>query len=299
MVDTLRPAVSPFSAPGHWYRGNLHTHTTRSDGEYSPQEAAAWYRQQGYDFLALTDHDVCTDVTGLSGPGFLVLPGIEVHPGRNQLGEPYHVLGLGTCTSHRYTRDTPLQEAIDGLRAEGCVVWLGHPYWLGLTLPEMIDCSGTIGIEIYNATCAGFGRGLSTVHWDDLLARGNTTWGLAVDDAHWVRGDYGRGWIMVKAPELTREAILRAVAAGTFYASQGPQIHDLQVTASEVYVCCSPVQTIDLVSRVGMGGNQAVAPAPDQPLTEFTFRRRYQEMYVRVECKDAHGRVAWSPPVPL
>ena len=39
-----------------WYKGNLHTHTTRSDGRKSPEEVADLYREQGYDFLALTDH---------------------------------------------------------------------------------------------------------------------------------------------------------------------------------------------------------------------------------------------------
>lgn len=39
-----------------WYRGNLHTHTTVSDGRYTPEEAIALYQRMGYDFLALTDH---------------------------------------------------------------------------------------------------------------------------------------------------------------------------------------------------------------------------------------------------
>ena len=39
-----------------WFRGNLHTHTTVSDGRKTPDETAAIYRAAGYDFLALTDH---------------------------------------------------------------------------------------------------------------------------------------------------------------------------------------------------------------------------------------------------
>ena len=45
-----------FKESGRFYRGNLHCHTTRSDGRLSPQEAAAVYQEQGYDFLAVTDH---------------------------------------------------------------------------------------------------------------------------------------------------------------------------------------------------------------------------------------------------
>ena len=35
--------TSPFSLPGHWYKGNLHTHTTQSDGDATPEQAVAWY----------------------------------------------------------------------------------------------------------------------------------------------------------------------------------------------------------------------------------------------------------------
>jgi hypothetical protein len=42
----------------HWYRGNLHAHTLWSDGDDYPEMVADWYRGHGYQFLALTDHDV-------------------------------------------------------------------------------------------------------------------------------------------------------------------------------------------------------------------------------------------------
>ncbi len=53
---TLRDPA--FTAPGQFWRGNLHTHSTRSDGILSPEEVCRRYRDEGYDFLALTDHFV-------------------------------------------------------------------------------------------------------------------------------------------------------------------------------------------------------------------------------------------------
>ncbi len=41
----------------HWYRGNLHTHTLWSDGNDYPEVVIAWYKQHGYDFLAISDHN--------------------------------------------------------------------------------------------------------------------------------------------------------------------------------------------------------------------------------------------------
>ena len=43
---------------GHWYRGNTHAHTLWSDGDAAPETAVAWYKENGYHWLALTDHDV-------------------------------------------------------------------------------------------------------------------------------------------------------------------------------------------------------------------------------------------------
>ncbi|MBK9316840.1 MAG: hypothetical protein IPM55_21725 [Acidobacteria bacterium] len=40
-----------------WYKGNTHTHTLNSDGDSTPDEVARWYRENGYQFLVLTDHN--------------------------------------------------------------------------------------------------------------------------------------------------------------------------------------------------------------------------------------------------
>lgn len=46
-----------FIKPGKWYKGNLHSHSTASDGSFSPEELADCYREKGYDFIAITDHN--------------------------------------------------------------------------------------------------------------------------------------------------------------------------------------------------------------------------------------------------
>jgi len=47
----VRP--SPFDKSGRFYRGNLHSHSTHSDGEKSAEEVCRTYRELGYDFLAI------------------------------------------------------------------------------------------------------------------------------------------------------------------------------------------------------------------------------------------------------
>jgi hypothetical protein len=48
------------AAPQYW-KGNLHTHSLWSDGDDFPEMIADWYKQHGYHFLALTDHNVLAE----------------------------------------------------------------------------------------------------------------------------------------------------------------------------------------------------------------------------------------------
>src|SRR6185295_6576046 len=61
-VATLVLNVAFFSAAGeetkHWWKGNLHTHTLWSDGDDYPEMVVAWYKEHGYNFLAISDHNV-------------------------------------------------------------------------------------------------------------------------------------------------------------------------------------------------------------------------------------------------
>ncbi|HEX8913723.1 MAG TPA: hypothetical protein VF796_15290, partial [Humisphaera sp.] len=56
------PAASPAAAPAtkpapRWFKGNLHTHSLWSDGDDFPERIAEWYREHGYQFLAISDHN--------------------------------------------------------------------------------------------------------------------------------------------------------------------------------------------------------------------------------------------------
>ena len=98
-------AAAPAEAQRRWYRGNTHTHTTESDGNAPPMEVARWYRDHGYDFVVITDHEKVTDVAPLNAelaaPGrFLVVRGQEVtqrvfDPARPTNARQAHVNAIG------------------------------------------------------------------------------------------------------------------------------------------------------------------------------------------------------------
>jgi hypothetical protein len=288
---------NPFAQPGQWYKGQLHVHSTASDGQRTPDEVVGWYRQRGYHFLALADHGVLAEARVVADD-FITLSGIEVD-GMDPQSGLYHLVGVGLegPPGVGSRESIPAQEAIDRLRAVGGLVFMAHPYWSGQMSKDLLDQQGCTGLEIYNGGCeVDDARGFSTVHWDDLLAAGYRLWGLAVDDAHWREGDHdaGLGWVWVKAAALTQAAILEALERGQFYASSGPEIQDVWLEGSRVHVRCSPVVAIDFVGT-GRFSRRIAAP-PGETLTGASYQIRRGQRYVRVACQDAGGHWAWSNP---
>src|SRR5678815_199323 len=80
-----------------WYKGNTHTHTLNSDGDSTPDDVVRWYREHGYQFVVLTDHNFLTNVDALNAlhgadQQFLVVKGEEVT--QTVASRPIHVNGL-------------------------------------------------------------------------------------------------------------------------------------------------------------------------------------------------------------
>ena len=290
--------ANPFALPGQWFKGNLHLHTTVSDGDLTPDEVIDWYRERDYHFLAFTDHGIPAESRRVADD-FIALSGVEVDGVDPQSGL-YHLVGLGLSgppgVSSRETM--PVQEAIDRLRTTAKLVLMAHPYWSGQMSKDLILLEGCIALEIYNGGCEiDDAKGFSIVHWDDLLAAGGRLWGVAVDDAHWRDGDHdaGLGWIWAKSTELTEAAILDALQQGHFYASSGPEIHSLELEGDWLQVRCSPVVSVDFVGS-GCYSRRIAAP-PGETLTRASYRRHNGQRYLRVACRDARDCWAWSNPI--
>jgi len=284
--------LEAFEAPGEWLKGNLHTHTTNSDGRYTPQERVAGYKQQGYDFLAFADHCL---VTRCHDDDLVVIPGAEWDLAVGDIN--YHLVALNVPTGFHVFPEMPIQEAVDEVRSAGGVAILAHPYWSGLTLSDMRDIEGCAGIEVYNHMVhKGVGKGQSTVHWDNLLAAGWRGFGFAVDDCH-VEGDTYGGWIMVKSQYRDADSILEAIRSGRFYASTGPEIRSVQEDGGILKVECSDAAEINFISRQWYGRHEE---APDgEALNAAEFALEHGDAYVRIEVIDSEGHAAWTNPLYL
>jgi len=290
--------TNPWQAPGRWYKGNLHTHTTGSDGKVTPEQAMEFFRSQGFDFLGITDHGKVTPVPEWPYPDLLTIPGLETDGGRNRVGNSYHIVALGTHQPLP-TSGMTAQQVLDAYREAGGLAFVAHPYWSDMAPDDLLPLTGHTGLEVYNTGCdLEVGKGISSVHWDQLLIRGARWNALAVDDCHWNPGcfDAGQGWVMVRSPQLTRPAILAALAQGLSYSSRGPAIEDLRLQEGRLAVVTSPVRRITFMCE-GAAGEVFEAP-PGSTITRAEWEIRPRR-YVRVECEDERGRQAWSNPIYL
>jgi hypothetical protein len=283
---------NPFAATGDWYRANLHAHTTVSDGNLSPQECVEFYRSAGYQVLAITDHDHVTSVE--AAPGMLLLSGVEVAGGRSRQGTTYHVVGLNVRARGKVApkAGASAQELVNALREDGGEAFIAHPYWSGLMAEDIAPVEGGFAIEVYNTGCdLEILRGFSQVHWDDLLTLGYNFGAVAVDDGHWHPRDHGLGWTMIRAEELSAEAVMEALRRGRYYASTGPEILDVAAGNRKVRVETSAVASIAMVSAPGEGARRFAAPGGSITSAEFATP---EARYWRIEVMDARGKVAWS-----
>lgn len=341
-----------------WYRGSTHIHAANPYETYTPQRVANWYREHGYDFIVLTEHETILETRGLSSENrkFLVIPGQEItqlvsDASHSQGVRHTHVNGLGIRTAilpvegkpdppgtrrNQLTPDqyrklatatspkiTPLQSYIRNIgeiRKQGGVPQINHPNINWSVRPQdLLDLEGPYLLEIANTYPFSNNRGgvagdgtkvLSTeALWDALLSAGRVAWAVASDDAH----DYtnfdlrdkptpGKGWIVVRANELSEEAVKRSLLSGDFYASTGIELQDISTADRRITVQIKNLPQIvphmipdPSVQTTFVGQHGRVLKQVYGRSASYDIRG--DEGYVRAVIVDSDGRLAWTQPV--
>lgn len=303
--------LTNFIEDGIWLKGNLHAHSTNSDGDLPPEQVIRAYRDRGYQFLSLTDHNIFTSYPEFNSPDFLMIPGMELScPVSGEKGMHLNVI----CKNGNYDFKQNQKFSIDstkktvdfiGQHKHNNIIILNHPYWSLLEWEEVIGLEGIFCMEVYNHASEWLDCvGEASKFWDTLLRKGKKMWGLATDDNHngyvemqgWpfhlIQNDSFGGFIKVKAEAFTQEAIMRAVEQGSFYASSGPQIYDFYVEDGQIVVKCSPCERI-----VFSGNKRHFKRLLGVELTEFRVPLKGTEEYIRVQCVDKYGKTAYGNPI--
>jgi hypothetical protein len=286
------PFINPFTKSGNWYKTNLHTHSTTSDGKLILSDVVKKYRSLGYNVLAITDHEKSNDVNGYSDANFILISGMETHP-KCHTASKFHLVCLNLPAGFVMPKELEVQQRIDLVKKVGGEVIFAHPYWSGHTINEIAPLNGIIGLEVYNNTCYECGKGISSVQWDDVLKSKKYIAGFANDDMH-EPNIAGGGWNMVKAEKLTPDAVMKAIKAGCFYSTSGPKIEDFRVEGNKVYLRCSPAKEIRLIDNAH--GGQIIRAKGSQLLTKFEKEVKNSQ-YVRAEIVDVNDKCAWTNPI--
>lgn len=301
-------SVEAFAAPGNFYRGNLHTHSTLSDGKLDPKEVCTRYRERGYDFICLSDHFMphynypIADTRPFRTNNFTTILGAECHAPATEQGEKWHILAVGLPhdfppnTDHE-TGPELAQRCLDA----GAFVAIPHPEWYALTAGDAASIPGAHAVEVYNHTSQVLnGRGGGSYYLDDILNTGRRINALACDDAHWVAGeDQNRdafgGWVMVKAEQNEPEALLTALKLGRYYSSQGPEINNVAVDGDFITIDTSPCFQISVVGRASKNEKTSGTGMTSARLPW----KKFEGDWCRVVVIDEAGKVAWSNPIYL
>ena len=285
------------------WKGNLHTHTHYSDGRRQADEVVKFYEEAGYDFLALTDHRKVTDPAQFDTP-LLLIPGIELdYFITNGYRQAVHMVGVGVqdgVMDYPGILENP-ENGIKAMLAQNAAVILAHPAW-SLNEPAVIadlKAKGVCAVEIFNNVSQppwNANRADSSSILDLCNGMGCFLPVVAGDDAHFYNGDQCGAFLMVSAPELTRESVLDALKNGRVYASQGPKIESAVLENGVFTVRCSPAEQIIFYSNMPWVAGRC---RREHGITESAYELKENDTFVRAEITDAQGRKAWTSPIPV
>ncbi|MCI0697391.1 CehA/McbA family metallohydrolase [candidate division KSB1 bacterium] len=295
-----------------WFKGNTHTHTTMSDGDSPPEVVTKWYKDHGYRFLVLSDHNVFTDpatLHDLVDSTFLLIPGEEVTAKFQQ--KPVHVNGLNISQPINPIVDTSLvgtiQKNVDAVRTVNGVPHINHPnFGWALSHRELLQINNDKLLEIFNGhphvnNFGGGGWPSMEQVWDHLLTAGKEIYGIAVDDAHHFQGEFapgrsnpGRGWVAVRAKNLDVREIVESLEKGLFYATTGVELDDIKITSTQIEIYIAKQGDFKFRTEfIGAGGkillNSEINPA--------IYQLSGDMQYVRAKVYNSGGYVAWVQPV--
>ncbi len=303
------------SAGLQWFKGNTHSHTTESDGDSPPDVVARWYKNHGYRFLVLSDHNVFTNPArfgDLVDSTFLLIGGEELTSQFER--RPVHLNGLALSRVLAPLADSTMvgtiQRNVDAIREVAGVPHINHPnFRWAFGLKELLQVRNDPLLEIHNGhplvnNEGGDGSAGMEEIWDGLLSAGKRIYGIAVNDAHHFQGEFtrersnpGRGWVVIAAEQLETTALMRSLERGLFYASSGVTLDSVQVSATTMAVTIRPDGDFKytttfigdqgrVLARIGgLAPAYVLDPARDRNLT-----------YVRARVDDSGGFHAWIEP---
>lgn len=326
---------------GNFYKAAMHVHSTVSDGRLSPEEVKKAYSDLGYSIVAYTDHEVFAPHNDLTDENFLAINAVEISkndPDTCAGGWPF----IKTCHINLYAKskdidyssvctESSIYSSIENARQyftermkkndfkkeyttecfnriveaaenDGFLACLNHPIGSWQNYEDYIGIKNLWGIEWYNAGSNNDGVMETIQANEDLLRIGEKVFPIAGDDAH----NYdliGFSFAMIKAEELTYEAVMSALEKGDFYSSIGPEFYELYIEDGILHISCSGVRKIFVTTErretFSKKANDTLVTEAEFDLNNYINNshftdKHYEAAYFRVTLIDEEGNEAHS-----
>jgi hypothetical protein len=297
-----------FAGSEKMLKGGLHCHTTRSDGRGTPEEVIRLHHENGYDFLALTDHRYYNYTNSAPEIPITIIPGMEYDNTfeRGKGFRCFHTVCIGPAKEdgNGYDQDQRFESGkakdqfeyqpyLDEIHANGNMTIYCHPEWSSTPARYFEKLEGNFAMEIWNSGCVQEDdMDTDAAYWDEILGQGKLIYGVATDDGHAMK-NHCCGWVMVRA-ENNINAILAALKNGEFYSSCGPEIYNFYVDNGVAVVECSEVSKIRFHSDMHP---TRIVRSEDGKLTRAEFNIGDSYKYIRATVIDKDGKYAWTNPI--
>ena len=304
---------------GQFYKGNMHSHSTLSDGAYTVEELKDIYKAAGYSVFAYTEHGVYHDLRHLDDADFITLPSYEANLTRNYDCTPFPALVEGPALNvqaevvhlnmfaidpDKTTSEPNIDDIKDKHSAEnvnelirrgkeaGFLVSFNHPHWSLNTASLYNKLEGLDAIELINGACYRSSAMDFVPHvMREMAWNGKKLVALAGDDNHHER-HFFQAWTVFKAPELSHKAIIEAMQKGNCYVSTGPEIKELYVEDGVVHIKTSEAQGIFMGTAGRRKPSKLVSFDSGEVVTEAEFALDESDVFFHIIVKDMHGRPA-------
>lgn len=326
--DNMKKYLLPQN--GNFYKANLHSHSTVSDGALAPAEMKKLYKENGYSIIAFTDHEVLVPHPELADDEFLPLNGYEMEFTSGEGTKTCHFCLIALDKSntkqicfHRnkyffanalhYKDKVSFDEtepdferehspkcisfAMQKARDNGFFVTYNHPTWSLEQYEDYCAYSGMHAMEIFNTGSASLGFDEYNPRvYDDMLKSGKRIYCIAADDNH--NRNSGRacdafgGFTMIKAEKLEYKSVTNALLKGDFYSSRGPLIHDLYFEDGKVFIKCSPADKIVITGGGAKRKIEVRYAENGNILEDAAFNVSKEDIYFRITVTDEKGLTA-------
>lgn len=304
----------PLTVESQWLRGNHHGHSTRSDGESNPFDDIEIYERAGYQYFALSEHDLFVPPHTYAGSTkMILLPAVEV---TSAAGQTLMYLGAGPDIPGQ--RQASMAQIAEFVHRRGGLFIVDHPNWLyrpstiHADRREIAALTHPYAVEIYTGVIERMaGSPFALDVWDALLSSGRRVFGHAVDDQH-AAVDRFLGWNSVQWPvegiPASATTIIETLRHGRFYASTGVTFSTLGVSPDGLTIKVeSDAKKLRWIVRDGILGEVTSSGKGELDVRDLAafdriarLRRERSALsdliYVRVEAIGDEGVMAWSQP---